>query len=228
MREIAGPPPAGMRLPPVVARLAGSDEIEPVWLNLIGGITVRLGQRYLKWVPAGRSLEGERHRLEWASRLHPVPVVLDHGSDDDGEWMLTQAIDAASAVSMTNEPRAAAVALGEGLRALHENLPVTDCPFGWSAADRGGVDAPPVDRLVVAHGDACLPNTLVDSEGRWVAHVDLGSLGLADRWADLAVASMSLDWNVGGGWQPTFFSAYGVVPDEERVRYYRALWDLPA
>lgn len=228
MRELAGPPPAGMRLPSVVASLAGADEVEPVWLNLVGGVTVRLGQRYLKWVPAGLSLAGERERLEWASSLHPVPVVLDHGSDDDGEWMLTRAIDAVSAVSLTNDPRAAAVALGEGLRALHENLPVDGCPFDWSAAARGGVDAPPVDQLVVAHGDACLPNTLVDGAGRWVAHVDLGSLGLADRWADLAVASMSLDWNVGEGWQPAFFSAYGVEPDEQRIRYYRALWDLPA
>ena len=57
------------------------------------------------------------------------------------------------------------------------------------------------------------------------AIVDAARLGVADRWADLAVASLSLDWNYGPGWQPTFFAAYGVEPDEPRLAYYRALWD---
>lgn len=53
------------------------------------------------------------------------------------------------------------------------------------------VDPPPVDRLVVCHGDACAPNTLLSGDGHFAAHVDLGALGLADRWADLAVAAWS-------------------------------------
>ena len=85
---------------------------------------------------------------------------------------------------------------------------------------------PPIDRLVVCHGDACAPNTLLDQSGAVVGYVDLGSLGLADRWADLAVASWSLTWNYGAGFQDTFFQAYGVEPDFERISYYRLLWDL--
>ena len=54
---------------------------------------------------------------------------------------------------------------------------------------------PPIDRLVVCHGDACAPNTLIDDDGRCCGHVDLDALGVADRWADLAVATMSLEWN---------------------------------
>jgi len=49
-------------------------------------------------------------------------------------------------------------------------------------------EPPPVDRLVVCHGEACAPNTLVADNGSWSGHVDLGALGVADRWADLAVA----------------------------------------
>lgn len=85
---------------------------------------------------------------------------------------------------------------------------------------------PPVDRLVVAHGDACLPNTLVGSDGRATGHVDLGSLGVADRWADLAVATWSATWNVGPGWERALLDAYGVEPDPVRSAYYRLLWDL--
>jgi kanamycin kinase len=87
-------------------------------------------------------------------------------------------------------------------------------------------EPPPVDRLVVCHGDACAPNTLLDQFGAVVGYVDLGSLGMADRWADLAVASWSLIWNYGVGFQDTFFQAYGVEPDFERISYYRLLWDL--
>ena len=205
-------------LPDEVAALIGDEPAELVWLNLDGGLTVRLSERYLKWSPS--PLTAELERLRWAAGRHPVPRVLDSGDT----WMLTAAIDARSAVE--TDPLTAARALGTGLRALHE-LPVNDCPFEWSAEQRGGVNAPPIDRLVVCHGDACVPNTLVDAAGQWVAHVDLGSLGLADRWADLAVASMSLGWNFGDGLEAAFFEAYGVERDELRIRFYRSLWNAP-
>ncbi len=152
-------------------------------------------------------------------------------------------------------PQAAATAIGRGLRHLHDVLPVPDCPFSWDAAgraqrarerghldpaqwhrDHAGLtlrqaldrlaDVPPVDRLVVCHGDPCAPNTLIGADGRCTGHVDLGALGLADRWADLAVATWSLDWNYGPGWGPTLLRAYGVDPDPARTAYYRLLWDL--
>lgn len=84
---------------------------------------------------------------------------------------------------------------------------------------------PPIDQRVVCHGDACAPNTLIYA-GRWSGHVDLGSLGVADRWADLAVASWSLEWNYGANFEGAFFAAYGVDPDPTRIAYYRLLWDL--
>ncbi len=85
---------------------------------------------------------------------------------------------------------------------------------------------PPIDRLVVCHGDPCTPNTLIDADGRCSGHVDLASLGTADRWADLAVATWSTEWNYGPGWEDTFLQAYAIEPDPERTAFYRALWDL--
>jgi aminoglycoside phosphotransferase len=61
--------------------------------------------------------------------------------------------------------------------------------------------APPIDKLVVCHGDACAPNTLLGDDGCWSGHVDLGALGVADRWADLAIATWSTEWNYGPGWE---------------------------
>jgi kanamycin kinase len=79
---------------------------------------------------------------------------------------------------------------------------------------------------VVCHGDACAPNTLVDDYGACSGHVDLGDLGVADRWADLAVATLSLGWNYGfGPWQQELLDAYGVAEDPGRIAYYRALWE---
>jgi kanamycin kinase len=85
---------------------------------------------------------------------------------------------------------------------------------------------PPPDKLVVCQGDACAPNTLLDDDGHWAGHVDLGRLGVADRWGDLAVATWSAEWNYGPGWDRLLLDAYGIRPDPERTRYYRLLYDL--
>ncbi len=87
-------------------------------------------------------------------------------------------------------------------------------------------DPPPLARTVVCHGDACAPNTLIDDDGVWTAHVDLGTLGIADPWADLAIATWSCDWNYGPGFQRELLDAYGIEPDPVRTRYYRLLWEL--
>ncbi len=71
---------------------------------------------------------------------------------------------------------------------------------------------PPIDRLVVCHGDACAPNTLVGPDGRFAAHVDVGHLGVADRWADLAIAAWSAEWNYGPGYTTAVYDAYGITP----------------
>jgi kanamycin kinase len=84
---------------------------------------------------------------------------------------------------------------------------------------------PPIDRLVVCHGDTCAPNTLIDDDGRFSANVDFGRLGAADRWADLAVATMSIGWNCGNVDEQLLWDAYGIEPDKDRIEYYRALWN---
>lgn len=269
-------PTGAVLVPDVVRELAGGSRITPAWSNELGGLTFRIepadgqapawnarpGTRrrasYVKWAPRTEraaiervDLADEAARMQWAARYTRVPQVLEVGADEDSEWLVTEAIEARSAVDprWLGEPETAARAIGAGLRAFHDALPVDECPWTWTIADRLAVaetraaqghaadgwsaeardrllDAPDHDRLVVCHGDACAPNTLLADSGSWAGHVDLGSLGIADRWADLAVATYSLGWNYGPGYDHLVYEAYGIEEDPDRVAYYRLLWDL--
>ncbi len=86
-------------------------------------------------------------------------------------------------------------------------------------------ERPTTEDVVLCHGDYCLPNVLVDA-GRISGYVDLGGLALADRWWDLSVATWSVTWNLGPGWEDVFLKAYGIDADPERMRYFRLLYDL--
>lgn len=239
-------PAADEPVPHRVRELAGDATLEPVWRNNLGGVTFRAiaadGIRYIKRGPrnAETSMRGEAERLRWASAFTAVPRVLEEGRDATHEWLVTAGVPGLSAVDprWIAEPERAVRALGRGLRALHEALPVEACPFSWSVPDRvanaavRGIrvpdalrDAPPIDRLVVCHGDACAPNTLTGDDGEWAGHVDLGALGVGDRWADIAVAAMSTEWNYGPGWHDALLDAYGVAPDATRLAFYRDLWN---
>jgi kanamycin kinase len=79
--------------------------------------------------------------------------------------------------------------------------------------------------LVVCHGDYCPPNVLVSGTGV-SGFVDVGELGVADRWWDLAIATWSVTWNLGPGWEALFLRAYGVDRDGDRVAFYRLLYDV--
>jgi kanamycin kinase len=261
---ISGRPVHPVDVPWSVLGLAAGRPITAVWVNELGGTTFEVGRAdercFVKWSPAGSglpALAGEVARLRWAAPFTPVPAVLAHDRDEQGEWLVTRPLPGENAVAprWVADPATAVRAIGEGLRALHEALPVEGCPFSWSTRDRvtsafnrapqldptrwnpvhqglsvpAALDIigrpPPVDRLVVCHGDSCAPNTLLGPDGRWTGHVDLGALGVADRWADLAVASMSLHWNFEPAYEELFLDSYGIAPDSERVDYYRALWN---
>jgi kanamycin kinase len=242
---LAGSPTAPVAVPAVIAALAGDDTVVPVWQNVLGGLTFRLDGgdgrvRYAKWVAAGTpeiDLAGEAERLMWAQGRVPVPHVLDQGDDSDGTWLVTEGVAGRSAVDprWIAEPAVAAAAIGRGLRLLHDALPVDECPFDWSVERRLArtehrrvdlAEPPPIDSLVVCHGDACAPNTLLHDDGTFAAHVDMGSLGVADRWADLAVAAWSTEWNYGPGYEGHVYKGYGIAPDPRRIDYYRLLWDM--
>lgn len=207
--------------------MAEGHAVRPVWRNALGGVTYEVdspgGRRFVKWAPAGSGfdLRAEMARLRWAVDFTPVPRVLRDGADPGGEWMMTAALPGSNAVAdrWLADPRAAATAIGAGLRALHERLPVEGCPFSWSVQDRLRAVRGHVRRRDPARWH---PDHAGLSPARAMSRLN----GVADRWADLAVATWSLEWNYGSGWQPTLLEAYGVAPDPQRISYYRLLYDL--
>ena len=251
-------------VPKSVETVINGRAYELVWLNGVGGLTFRVldsGKSfYVKWAPSGSGVDlaSEARKMEWARRFISVPLVVGQGRDDQGSWLVSEGIDAENAISprWKRDPRTAAKAVGTGLRALPDALPVTECPFSWSAewrlnrikqkAERGAFaehrwseefsgmsvhealrelhTVPRLD-LVVCHGDACAPNTLIGEDGECRSHTDLESLGIADRWADLSVAAWSTVWNYGPGLEDVVYDSYGVQPDPDKIRFYRLLWE---
>jgi kanamycin kinase len=85
---------------------------------------------------------------------------------------------------------------------------------------------PANEDLVVCHGDYCPPNILLNTDGNPTGYLDLGELGVSDRWRDHAVGAWAVTWNYGPGHEHHFYNAYGTETDTAKVAFYRLLYDL--
>jgi kanamycin kinase len=220
--------------------------------------------RFLKVGRADRWPNGvdECVRLRWARPFLAVPEVLDCGTDETVDWLLTVGVHGTDATRhpFGANPERLVPTLAQGLAAFHDAAPVEACPFDFTIttavahvhkrAEQGAINpdehlhpehqhlsvaaainrleqlAPSEEDLVVCHGDYCLPNVLLDAGGSLTGYLDLGELGLADRWWDIAVGSWSVTWNLGPGWEELFMASYGSRPDPDRIAFYRLLYDL--
>jgi streptomycin 3"-kinase len=79
---------------------------------------------------------------------------------------------------------------------------------------------------VICHGDLCLPNIILDpGTFNFAGFIDLGRLGRADRYADLALllANARETWddeNQAIAADNAFARAYGITLDTERQQFY--------
>ncbi len=86
-------------------------------------------------------------------------------------------------------------------------------------------DLPAAEDLVITHGDYCVPNIVFDGD-RLSGFVDVGALGVADRWRDLAVATWSIERNIGYGSEDLFLSIHGAEPDPARMLWLEDVSDM--
>ncbi|MGN2637009.1 phosphotransferase [Nocardia takedensis] len=233
--------------PPMVAALLGDAPIRADGHEGRGGGVLRVGDRY--WLKRGPHAVAEYERLRWlGDRAVPVPEIAVFESD-----VLVLADAGAPSTAHAPTPETGAL-LGEVLRRLHD-LPVAECPFDGGLdvtlararrqvveglVDAADFDADNLGRTprdllehlyaarpaeadpVVCHGDFTPANVLTSG-----IVLDVGALGVADRYRDLALADRDLRATAGPAAVAAFFAAYGEPePDPERLAYYRVLDEL--
>jgi aminoglycoside 3'-phosphotransferase I len=122
-----------------------------------------------------------------------------------------------------------AAARGNVAAGLVDEDDFDDDHAGWTAADvlaEAEALAPAVRGRVVTHGDWSLGNLLLDEHGEVTGCIDLGRLGVADPYQDLAVMWQNLA-AFGSEAQRTFLDAYGLGEvDEARLGFHRCLDEL--
>ena len=95
------------------------------------------------------------------------------------------------------------------------------------------INQPKVEELVLSHGDYCLPNIFIN-ENIFSGFVDIGQLGIADKWLDIAICYRSLKSNVEGKYDgkkydinPNFlFNQLKIEPNWDKIRFYILLDEL--
>jgi aminoglycoside phosphotransferase len=71
---------------------------------------------------------------------------------------------------------------------------------------------------VVTHGDYCLPNVVLLHDGSLSGVIDVGLLGVGDRYRDIGIGARSIAQNLGGAAVGAFVDGYGLDrPDLARL-----------
>ncbi|MCO5969062.1 APH(3') family aminoglycoside O-phosphotransferase [Actinoallomurus soli] len=101
---------------------------------------------------------------------------------------------------------------------------------GWSARrlldELTATPPPATEDLVVCHGDPCLDNFLVAPDTLTLTGIlDVGRLGVADRWKDLAIASRDVAEQPPGDGAAVarLLARYGARHDAGKDHFYRLL-----
>lgn len=200
LRWLAGRVPAA-----TVVRVA----IEPgfAWL-LTEAVPGRTGDAWLDDEPAALSpiIDGF---ADFLRRLHALPI--DDCPFEAGAIFRLTAARARVSAGMVDE---------DDFDAGHS---------GWSAARvlaAAEALAGCANRRVVTHGDFSLGNLLFDEDGAVTGCIDVGRLGVADPYQDIAIFWQNLG-DYGGDAQARFLRALGIAtPDEQRLRFHRLLDEL--
>ncbi|CAL9563151.1 Aminoglycoside 3'-phosphotransferase [Actinosynnema sp. ALI-1.44] len=225
---------------------------ERVTIGKSGAAVSRRDGVYRK-VSDEHDLVAEGERLRWLrAQGIPAPEVLEC----EPGLLVTAEVPGRSAAELWPHTDRIVDSLADLTKALHA-LPVADCPFDRSLAvtvplalaaepdladldeERAGwtrdelvaellATQPSTEDLAVCHGDLCTPNVLFDPDtGDVTGVIDAGTLGVADRWQDLALATRSLTSDLNPQYGPPaatrYLKRYGVEEDKAKTTFYRLL-----
>ena len=140
--------------------------------------------------------------------LHAIPVAacpFDSGMDHR-VWLARRRIDAGLVDEGDFDDARAGWSAEQVWNALQRHMPLAPDP-------------------VVTHGDFSLDNILVH-DGRITGCIDLGRVGVADRYQDLAILSANLA-EFGDGLPERMFASYGIdAPDAAKIEAHLLLDEL--
>lgn len=91
----------------------------------------------------------------------------------------------------------------------------------------------PNDDLVLTHGDLCMPNIICDGD-KFVGFIDLGLMGIANRYHDIALLYRSIKYNFRGDYGKAYpgfeeeklFTMLNIKKDNEKMKYFLLLDEL--
>lgn len=162
----------------------------------------------------------------------PELLAVQEGDGSGPDRLLTAEVPGRDLTRLVDQPERVVRLLASALRMLHAapTAPLRGLPGAGVEAGAGagaGVagaahpalpDAVDDADVVVIHGDACLPNVLVDAAGEEpTGLVDVGEMRLGRREDDLAAACWSIGYNVGIEWGSEFLRHYGWDHDDEQT-----------
>lgn len=139
----------------------------------------------------------------------PELLAVQEGDGSGPDRLLTAEVPGRDLTQLVDQPERVVRLLASALRMLHA---APTAPLRDLAGVGAGADA------VIVHGDACLPNVLVDAAGEApTGLVDVGEMRLGRREDDLAAACWSIGYNVGIEWGSAFLRHYGWEYDNEQT-----------
>jgi len=196
-------------------------------------------QAYLKINGRGK-LERERRMLEFLGQFQLAPQVIAYASDQEHDYLLTEALpgEDGSSAYHKDRPDQLAVTFGESLRLLH-SLPTEGCPYPNRTEEmliresRQNHSPDVIEKVrnlavdeVLIHGDYCLPNVMFH-QFKLQGFLDVGDGGIGDRHYDLYWGLWTLTYNLKTDqYHDRFLDAYGRdTIDRERLEWFTRWMD---
>ena len=202
-----------MQIPQSMKRLLGNLELSENQMGRSGDRVLEAGDELvLKMSSHPGSLLREHQRMTWLQGRLPVPVSLAFERMEGREYHLMTKVPGESLVSprLLKQPEQVVDVLVQAMELL-KAVDARECPF--ASRESTGQE--------FVHGDLCLPNILVDRQGRITGFIDLEACGRGDRWLDVAWALWSLQYNLGTSrWNQVLLRRLGLGFDEERYLRY--------